>query len=142
MGVIWGQSRKAGKTRRPEPAPAPAGGQSSPGNAMHAAPFRYGPNPQSFDLAHRLGVATVLPIARGRFRTMADAAPSSRGNGTPDLGALQQFRGLVGASGRMKLGMQGGPSSPAGYPSTGNGNTVIAGLANMARPDLLRIRGL
>lgn len=140
--AIWGQPRKAGKSRRPEQVPAPRGGQASPGNAVAAAPYRYGPNPQSFDLAHRLGVGTTLPILRGRFRTMADASPSSRGNGAPDLGALQTFRGLVGLpTRRLRAGMQAGPSDQPGYPSTGAGN-VIQGLANMSRPGVQRIRGL
>lgn len=144
MGALWGQPGKAGKTRRPEQVAEPSGRQASPGNAIPAAGTRYGPNPIAFAYAYRLGVASSLtsPAVRGRFRSHADASPSSRGNGTPDLGALQTFRGLVGLPSRLKLGAQGGPSAQAGYPSTGNGNTVISGLAAMGRPDVQRIRGL
>lgn len=145
MAATWGQPGKAGKTRRPEQVAAPAGGQASPGNAMPAAGLQYGPNPIAFAFARRLGVASSLtsPAVRGRFRSHADAAPSSRGNGTPDLGALQTFRGLVGVASRLKLGAQAGPSAQAGYPSTGSGNTtILSGLAAMGRPDVQRIRGL
>lgn len=143
MGIRqWGKPGKAGKGARPEQVPDARGGRPSPGNAIAAPGWRYGADPLAFSYAHRLGVATSLtsPMVRGRFRPLEGADPTRTGNGRPDLGALQTFRGLVGAATQVRLGMQAGPSAPPGYPSTGQGG-VIGQLAAMQQPGI-RIGGL
>lgn len=140
MGLRWGQPGKAGKTRQPEQVPSGGPqGAPSPGNAVAAPGWRYGRNPLAFSYARRLGVASSLtsPSVAGRFRTQDASSPERRG-GSPDLGALQSFRGLVGLTGRAKLGMQSGPSAMPGYPSTGQGG-LLPQLASMSRPDEQRI---
>lgn len=141
---LFGKPGKAGKEQRPEQAPAGRIIGAVGGNVLPGAAVRYGRQPLAWATAVRLHAATSLtsPMVAGRFRSGGDGAVTSRGvdGGSPDLGALQTFRGLVGRSTSARLGAQGGPSSQPGYPSTGS--STLQALANMRRPDVQRYGGL
>lgn len=139
---LFGKAGKAGKEQRPEQVDAGNGGRSMGGNVIPGVTVRYGRDPIAWSYAQRLFAATTLtsPMVAGRFRPQDEGAPTNRGTdgGSPDLGALQLFRGLVGRPMGTTLG-----KSQQGYPSTGDGNAaILAGLANMGRPDVQRIGGL
>ena len=107
-------------------------------------PIIYGAQPVSVSLARRLHIGTSLtsPMVAGRFRAGNDGAATGRGRdgGSPDLGALQTYRGLIAGPTGVRIGAQGGPSDQPGYPGTGN--SVLNGLAAMDRPDIQRYGGL
>lgn len=140
----WGKPGKPGKSAGPvEVARSPHGPQSGD-NAIPANPFRYGVHPVARQTAWALFVATSLtsPMVRGRFRPQDKSSDPRRSTstssfGTPDLGALQQFRGLyMGAQG-VRLGAQAGPSQQPGFPNTNNDNSVD--LSGLGLPDVWRV---
>lgn len=137
---LFGKPGKAGKEQRPEQVPPGRPGAASGGNAMPGPAVVYGPQPVSVSLARRLGVASSLtsPMVAGRFRPGNEGTAQHRGvdGGSPDLGALQTFRGLVAAARSPRLGAQAGPSAQPGYPGTGSGSSVLQGLAAMSQPDV------
>jgi hypothetical protein len=139
---LFGKPGKAGKASRPEQVDAGNGGRQSGGNAMPGPSIVYGRNPIAADYGRRLfyGSSLTSPMVAGRFRPQDRGAPTNRG-GTPDLGPLQAWRGLVGAGTSVRLGAQAGPSSQPGYPGTGS-NSVLTGLAYMSQPDVQPIGGL
>lgn len=143
LGRLWGKAGKAGKAQQPQQAPAPHG-RASAGNAIAAAGMRYGSQPLARSYAARLGVVSSLtsPATVGRFRPGTSASPANRGE-TPDFGAQQAFRGMVGKLSRHpRVGAQGGPSAQPGYPSTGGAGGIVAQLAALGRPDRMPIGGL
>lgn len=142
---IWGKPFKAGKEARPEPVPAGAAGpQYSGSNALPGPGVVYGVNPVSAQQAGILHMATSLvsPMAMGRFEQgdQGDAAHRGLHGATPDLGALQVFKGLYPTNPLARLGAQAGPSSQPGFPATNN--TVLAALAAQDLPDIMRVKGL
>lgn len=144
MARLFGKPGKAGKAQRPEEAPTGYPGRASGGNAMPGPSVVYGSQPMAVSLSQRLfyGSSLTSPMVAGRYRPQDTGAATRRGvdGGSPDLGALQAFRGLVGAPTSARLGAQVGPSSQPGYPGTGS--SVIAALANMSAPDVQRYGGL
>ncbi|RGC65006.1 hypothetical protein C5N14_30920 [Micromonospora sp. MW-13] len=142
---LFGKPGKAGKEQRPEQVPAGAGGRASGGNVFPGPAIMYGPQPQSVSLATRLHIGTSLtsPMVAGRYRPGDQGAATRRGcdGGSPDLGALQAFRGLVGGPGRAQVGAQAGPSAQPGYPSTGGGPLLDA-FARMSQPDVQPYGGI
>lgn len=141
---LFGKAGKAGKAQRPEQVDAGAGGRQTGGNAQPGPPVIYGAQPIAVGQSQRLffGTSLTSPMVAGRFRAQNEGAPTARGydGGSPDLGALQTFRGLVGGATSVRLGAQAGPSSQPGYPGTGS--SVLNGLAAMDRPDVMRYGGL
>lgn len=143
----WGKPGKAGKSAGPVDVQGQPHGPRSGDNTMPAAPFRYGSDPNARRTAAALFVATSLtsPMVRGRFRPQDNSNGTHRSTatsswGTPDLGALQHFVGLVGSPRTARLGAQAGPSSQPAFPNTNNDSSVD--LSGLDLPDVWRVNRL
>lgn len=146
MFSIFGKPGKAGKQSSPEQiAGNPSGPVVSGANEIQAAAYRYGRNPISWQQAMQLFMATSLtsPMVAGRFRPQDKGSPVRRADpnssyGTPDLGALQNFRGSFQGPGTVRLGAQSGPSQQPAFPSTNN-NGQSVDLSGLGLPDVWRV---
>lgn len=149
MGIldVFGKPGKAGKQQSNTKLPGgQPDGPESGDNTMQAAAFRFGRQPIAWQQAMRLFNATSLvsPMVAGRFRPQDVSNPARRsppgGFGTPDLGALQGFRGSFAGPRTVRLGAQSGPSQQPGFPSTNNDSSVD--LSGLGLPDVWRVNRL
>lgn len=139
---MFGKPGKAGKQATPHEVAGNPSGPQSGSNEIPDGPFRYGRNPVALSYSRRLFYATSLisPMVRGRFRPQDQGGPQRSGNGRPDLGRLQGFRGSFAGPKTVRLGAQSGPSSQPGFPSTNNDQSVD--FSGMGLPDVWRVNTL
>lgn len=146
MGILssWGKPGKAQKQVSAHQVPGNPSGPASGSNEIPAPAFRYGNQPMAVQTAWRLFNATSLvsPMVAGRFRPQDRSNPPRRADstssyGSPDLGALQSFRGSFQGPQTVRLGAQAGPSQQPAFPSTNNDNTVD--LSGLGLPDVWRV---
>lgn len=143
----WGKPGKAGKSAGPVDVQGYPHGPESGNNIIPAPPFRYGDHPVARKNAIQLFYATSLmsPMVSGRFRPQDVSNPPRRADnestfGTPDLGALQMFKGLYQGPGSVRLGAQAGPSQQPAFPNTNNDSSVD--LSGLGLPDVWRVNRL
>jgi hypothetical protein len=143
----WGKPGKAGKSVGPVQVQGTPHGPQSGDNAMPAAPFRYGtdPNARSYALRLFFGSSLTSPMVAGRFRPQDKSSPARRADsdssyGSPDLGRLQTFAGSYAGPRSVRLGAQSGPSSQPAFPSTNNDSSVD--LSGLGLPDVWRVNRL
>jgi len=147
IGRWFGKPGKAGKQQSNVNVSGNPSGPQSGDNRIEGAAFRYGRQPVPFSQAVRLFAATSLvsPMVAGRFRPQDKSSPARRATGTssfgsPDLGAMQAFRGAFQGPQTVRLGAQAGPSQQPAFPSTNNDATVD--LSGLGLPDFWRVNKL
>lgn len=143
----WGKAGKAGKQVTGQSVNGEPSGPQSGGNTVQAAAFRFGNQPMAVRTAWRLFNATSLvsPMVAGRFRPQDQGSPVRRSDGTdsfgsPDLGALQNFRGSFQGPQTVRLGAQAGPSQQPAFPNTNNDSSVD--FSGLGLPDVWRVKTL